>query len=67
MDFHFGSEGIFFPSCSSLLYLKVFECLSPEQWIGRLQLEDSQHDEKHMDAERPSTAATGLMSKRQQV
>lgn len=57
-------EGAFvlfcFLKCASPFYLKVLEGLSPEQWVGWLQLEDSQHDEKHMDAEGPSATAAGL-------
>lgn len=45
---------------ASLFYLKVFEGLSPEQWVRRLQLEDSQHHKKDMDAESPSATAAGL-------
>lgn len=53
--------GFFF---SSPIYLKVFKGLSPEQRIGRLQLEDSKHDEKHVDAEGPSATAAGLNGNR---
>lgn len=47
-------------------HLKVLEGLSPEQRIRRLQLEDAEHDEEHVDAERSSAAAARLKTNTQE-